>query len=131
MHVKEVISKYNPTNAVVTAGTAISSTGFAYLDNTDANNTNSTGIIAVKQFAGGNNASVVVVEGSFDNTRWVPIITLTQSAQTGGIAGGGTGAALLNIYAGSILPLLRMKVTTAAHTTDSATVSGVSLFVGI
>jgi len=132
MIVKEVISKFNPTNAEVSAtGGALSSVGRSYQDNTDANNTNNTGLIAVKQFSGGNTASIVTVEGSIEGTKWVAIVTLTQSAQTGGIAGGGTGAALLNIYAGGVPPFLRMRVIGAAHTTSSDTLSGVSLFVGV
>jgi hypothetical protein len=132
MIVKEVISKFNPTNAEVAAtGGALSSVGRSYQDNTDANNTNNTGLIAVKQFSGGNAASIVTVEGSIEGTKWVALVTLTQSAQTGGIASGGSGAALLNIYAGGVPPFLRMRVTGAAHTTNSDTLSGVSLFVGV
>ena len=124
----EIIPKYNPTNASVTAGTAISSVGSSYDKNNNLNNTNNTGLICVKQFSGGNAPSVVEVQGSCDGVNFSPLVTLTQGAQTG-LGGGGAANTVHNFSSGVIPPYLRMKVTTAAHTTNSDTTSGVSLIV--
>lgn len=107
--------------------TGLSAVGRSYGANTDANNTNTSGVIGVYWYAGGNVAGAMRVDGSNDGVLWTKLFDAVGTAQTG-LTGTGGGASIWYFTATAIPPYLRGSMTTPSNSTD-ATLTGAEIVV--
>lgn len=118
-----LIPAYNDVSVTSTANATFSpAVGDVFAKKTNLNKDNNSGLLFVRQLAGGNANAGCQIWGSIDGTNYSPLITGIAFTT----ANGGTSQSLA--YPVALPPFIKLRLTNRAHTT-TVEASGVEVHV--